>query len=218
MDGHHAHRVAGARRVALDLDVAAREPGEEAVERGAFLRFELERAGDQFLDRVARRLAEPLEQLAARVGGARQEGFEEARRGDEVGAGEQVDEQGEGGAECGSPRRAWSALHSEPRAAVGEVAQLLLVEADDRRDQQPGEVEIVVRLDREADRGEQILDRQRLRQMQPVDPRDRHAVGVEPGDEQAGELGAAADEDQDVAGAQRALGRWRAARPRRATP
>ena len=58
--------------------------------------------------------------------------------------------------------------------------------ADQRRDEQPGEVEIVERLDREADRGEQVLDRERLRQMEPVDPRDGDALGVQPRDDQAG--------------------------------
>ena len=41
----------------LHVDRPAREPGEEAVERGPFLRFELERAGDQLLDRIARRFS-----------------------------------------------------------------------------------------------------------------------------------------------------------------
>ena len=44
-------------------------------------------------------------------------------------------------------------------AAVGEVEQRLLVEADDRRDQQPGQIEVVMRLNRERNSGEQVLDR-----------------------------------------------------------
>ena len=70
-----------------------------------------------------------------------------------------------------------------------------------------GEIEVVERLNREADRRQQILDRQRLVQMQPVDARHRHALGVEPGDDQRSQLRPAAHQDHDVARAS-AAGRW----------
>ena len=60
-----------------------------------------------------------------------------------------------------------------PLAAVGEFPQLLLVPADQRRDEQAGQAEIVVRLNRELHRGKQVLHRQRLVKMQAVDSRRR---------------------------------------------
>ena len=89
---------------------------------------------------------------------------------------------------------------------MGEREQLLLVPAEQRRHQQAGEAEVVVRLHREADRGEQVLDRQRLVQVQAVDPGDRHAAGEQPGDDQRGQRAAAADQHHHVAGRELAAG------------
>ena len=69
VDGHDPDGIGRRRRVALDLDLAAVEPGEEAVERGRLGPLELERARQQFLDRVAGGLAEPAVELAAAVDG-----------------------------------------------------------------------------------------------------------------------------------------------------
>ena len=55
------------------------EPGEEAVERGGFRALELQRARQQFLDRVARRLPEPAVELAPPVERAGQDRLEEPR-------------------------------------------------------------------------------------------------------------------------------------------
>ena len=63
--------------------------------------------------------------------------------------------------------------------------QLLLGPSDQRRDQQPGQAEIVERLRGEAQRRHQVLDRQRRAEPQPVDPGHRHARSVEPRDDQA---------------------------------
>ena len=92
---------------------------------------------------------------------------------------------------------------SAPLRPVRGLEQLVLAPAEQGRDQQAREVEVVERLGGEAGGGEQILHRQRRREQQPVDAGDRHALGVEPGDQQRGELAAAADQDQDVLGPQR---------------
>ena len=92
---------------------------------------------------------------------------------------------------------------SAPVAAEGGVEQLVLAPAEQGRDEQAGEIEVVERLGGEAGGGEQVLHRQRRRQQQPVDAGDRHALGMEPGDQQGGELAAAADQDQDVLGPER---------------
>ncbi len=61
MHGHHPDRVQRGGGVADDLDVAAAEPVEEGLQRGARGRFELERAGEQLLDRIARLRTQPFQ-------------------------------------------------------------------------------------------------------------------------------------------------------------
>jgi hypothetical protein len=95
-------------------------------------------------------------------------------------------------------------------APEGGGEQIVLGPAEKRRDQQAAEVQIVERLDGEADRGEQVPDPERRRQREAVDARHRHPLGVEAGDDQRGEVASAADQDEDV------LGRDR--RPLRASP
>ena len=56
-------------------------------------------------------------------------------------------------------------LKLRPQCAApfeGEIEQLILIEANKRRNQQAGEVEIIARLHREGHRRQQVLDRQRL--------------------------------------------------------
>ena len=209
MDGHHPHRIGALGRVALDFDVAAREPGVEPVERRDFAALELERRGHQLVDRIARRKAEPAVELAPPVERARQDRLEEARRSREIGHRQQVAEDCVRGREVVALAGAVAKRAPQRRlvAPVSEVEQLLLVPADQRRHQQIGEVEVVERLHREGNRGEQVAHRERLRQEQPVDAGDRHPRRKQPRDDQRGELAAAANQDEDVAGSQRPLGR-----------
>jgi hypothetical protein len=52
MNRHHPNRVERRRGIADDLDIAAREPVEETLERRRGRRLEFQRAGEQILDRV----------------------------------------------------------------------------------------------------------------------------------------------------------------------
>ena len=88
-------------------------------------------------------------------------------------------------------------------AAVGERPQPVLVPAEQRRDEQAREAEVIVGLDRELDGGEQVLDRERLVQMQPVDAGDGHSRREQPRHDERGELAAAAHQHEDVAGGER---------------
>src|SRR3954451_17014984 len=83
-------------------------------------------------------------------------------------------------------------------AVVSERSQLFLVEADQRRDEQASEVEVIVGLDGEAARGEQVLDGERLVQMQPVDSRDGHSGSKQPRNDERSELAPAPHQHQDV--------------------
>jgi hypothetical protein len=64
--------------------------------------------------------------------------------------------------------------------AVAVLQQHLLRPTHQRRDQQRRQIEIIERLRAEAQRRQQILDRQRRTQPQPVHPRYWHAARVEP--------------------------------------
>ena len=58
------------------------------------------------------------------------------------------------------------------------------------RAKQAREAQVVVGLQHEAHRGEQVLHRQRRGEPQPVHARDRHPLGVEPRDQQLRQLAA----------------------------
>ena len=67
---------------------------------------------------------------------------------------------------------------------MGQLEQQFLAPAEQGRNQQVGEIEIVERLRGKGDRREQILYRQRLLQVQAVDAGDRHALLEQAGDDQ----------------------------------
>ena len=199
MRRHHAHRVARLGSIAHDLHLAAIEPVEEALQRGRRAGLEIERGGQQFLDRIARLLAEPLEQPPPSVERARQQFLQEL-----IGRGEIRPRQHrvERREQIAIPRRQMPP--QAPGARHGAVEQFLLRPADQRRDEQAGKAEIVVGLEHEADRREQVLYRQRRVEPQAIDPRHRHALGIEPRDKQLRQLAAPLDEDHHVLRAQRA--------------
>src|SRR3546814_9216455 len=88
---------------------------------------------------------------------------------------------------------------SDLMGIMGKAKQIVLRPAEQWRDEQVREVEVVERLDRVAHRREQILHRERLRQRESIDPRDRHVPRLQPRDDPRREVAAAADEDQYVA-------------------
>jgi hypothetical protein len=68
------------------------------------------------------------------------------------------------------------------------LEQLLLAPADQRRDQQRGEAEVVERLRGEAQRGHQVAHRERRAEPQPVDALPPAPLRMQPRDDQAGQL------------------------------
>ena len=100
----------------------------------------------------------------------------------------------------------WGVADARPERAVAIVScgeEIVLRPSEQGRDQQGSEVEIVQRLHREAGGGEQILHGERRREEETVDSGDRHAFGVQAGDDEGGKIAAAADEDEDVLGSER---------------
>ena len=83
--------------------------------------------------------------------------------------------------------------------AISEFQQLFLIPADQRRNQQASEAEVVERLRGEAQRGHQVLHRQRRTETQTVDAGDRHTRRVQPGDDEASQFSALPDQHHDVA-------------------
>src|SRR3546814_4669644 len=75
---------------------------------------------------------------------------------------------------------------------MGKAEQIVLRPAEQWRDEQAREVEVVERLDREAHRREQILHRARLRQRKSIDPSDRHMPRLQPRDDPRRKVAAAA--------------------------
>jgi hypothetical protein len=82
--------------------------------------------------------------------------------------------------------------------AVPGGHQPLLRPADQRRHQQRRQRQVILGLEREPHRRQQILHRQRRVQPQPVDARHRHPLGIEPRNDQRGEVAAPLDQDHDV--------------------
>ena len=92
-------------------------------------------------------------------------------------------------------------------AAVGQVAELVLVPADQRGDQQAGKAEVVVRLDGEPHRRDQVLHRERFMQLETIDTGNGDAGREQARDNQRRELAAAADQDEDIPRRQWTAGR-----------
>ena len=214
---HHTHGIRRRGWIALDLDVAGRKPGEETLERRYLVPLEMERAGHELVDGVARREAQPGVKFAPSIHWAGQDGFQEARRWREVGDPQQVSKRLVRRNECRSrycPRPKLRPQRTLP--VIGQVQQLLLAPADQRRDQQVREVEIVERLNGKGHRCQQVAHRERLGKVQPVDPGHRNALCEQAGDNQRRQLPAAANEDEDIAGRQRppgAVEHWRLIQP-----
>ncbi|RZM11628.1 MAG: hypothetical protein EOP68_03240, partial [Sphingomonas sp.] len=155
--GHHPHRVERRGWIADDLHIAAIEPVEEALQRRRRGTLERQRGVEQFLDRISRLGAQPADELAATVERAREQFLQELIRRRDIGACQH-------GQQRRQPCRGLRALQVAPQRpglARGRRHQFVLRPAYQRRHQQCGDAQIVLGLQHEADRGQQILYRER---------------------------------------------------------
>ena len=204
VDGHHAHFILRAGEFALHLAAAPFHGIEEGLEAGRLAGVEGGGAIDEGGDGFARGTAEAGEdQLPA---GARQtvaafEGVGEEFEGRLVAALENVFEEGGDGKVRG--------LHGGPQAAsarVGDGEELVVVEASKGALEDFGEGEVVFRAEGEADEIEQVLHGERVEQLDAVGAGDGDVLafqGLKNSIKETG--GAAAHEDEEVAGAAGAL-------------
>jgi hypothetical protein len=136
MHGHDPHCIERRRRITDDLDIAAREPVEKGLKRGRGTCLEIQGAGQEFFDRVARLGPEPLQQLAAAFHRPGQDRLQELMRRRVIGHVEQ-------GAKARQRLGIGSAvpkLRPERGAlpAVGRGIELILAPAEQGRDEQAG--------------------------------------------------------------------------------
>ncbi len=195
MHRHHPHRIERRRRIARDFDLVAIEPVEETLERRGRLTLEGQRGVEQFLDRIARFAAEPPHQLATPVERTRQYVFEEAIGRREIRTGENRTQSGR---RLGKTDILGNPIPQTARPPEGSCIKFVLVQPEQGRDEQAREIEVILGLEHEPDRRHQIAYRQRRIKPQPIDARHRHTLGMQPRDDQRGELAALADEDQHI--------------------
>ena len=145
--------------------------------------------------------------------GAERLGEEIERRG-EVGARQPRDSRSCASAKSASRARVAQRLPEMAGAVPGEREELVLVEPDQRRLQQAGEVEVVLRQQHEARHGEQVLDGELLAEVQAVDARHLDLLALQLAHQGVDELVAPADQHHEVAGMQQlALARTRRSLP-----
>ncbi len=164
--------------VALDLPAACLEPPQETLQRGRFAALILEGARQQFVDRIGRLVSQPLEQPLASAFGT--QGLrEEIERRDEVGA---CQPHRQPAVRPGEGRLARLFTQGPPQvtgAFPGQRKELVFVEADQRRLEQAGEVEVVLRQQDEARHRQQVLDRELFPEIEPVDARDLDLLALQ---------------------------------------
>ena len=204
MHGHQPHFVAALDLLALDLDVAAVEPVEKALQRRDMVALEGQCRGQQLVERVDRRMAEPRQQFAATLHRSRHDRLEKLVGRVEIGHRQQLLQRLDFTGESVLPAQIFpEALVRMILAAIAAREQILLRPAKQRRHQPAGEIEIVMRLQREADRRQQVLHHQRLVEPDPVDARHRHLFRKQSRDNQRAEIVALAHQNQNVLGFQR---------------
>ncbi len=184
--------------VALDLAAARFEPAQETLQRRGFGALVLQRARQQFVDRVGRLMSQPFEQSLPSALGTERLGEEvEGRR--EVRAPEPGRQPAMRIGEGGIVRLLAQRPPEMAGALPGEHEELVLVEADQRRFEQAGEVEVVLRQQHEARHGQQILDRELLTEIEPVDACDLDIRALELADQRIHELVAPAHQHHQMA-------------------
>ena len=102
-------------------------------------------------------------------------------------------------AKSGSCARSRNALPQMASAVPGQGEELVLVEPDQRRLQQAGEVEVVLRQQREARHRQQVLDGELLAQVQPVDAGHLELLALQLADQRIHERVAPAHQHHEVA-------------------
>ena len=167
--------------IALDLDVAGRDPAQKSLQRGHVLALVGQRQREKLLDRIGRFRPETFEDRAPPVvgPGAGPENFGvQLERRDEIGAGEQRAE-----ALVSLPHRrllARETAQAGPQpvvaAIIGEPEQLVLREAEQRPFQHRRQGQIVFRQQQKAAERDQILHREFVGERQAVGAGDRHAA------------------------------------------
>ncbi len=201
MHRHDADLVAVLLHVALDLDVAAAQLIDEALQRRRRLAVIGESDVEELIDRLRRLRPEPDEHALTHplTLGAEQLREELVRR--------QQIRAGEPGAQA--PMRLGEArigaclvLERRPQRMwplIGEVEQSVVVESEQRALQHDGEREIVLRHQQHVGERDEVLHGELVHQLHAVGAGDRHALALERADHRRGEGVAPADEDQDVA-------------------
>ncbi|ODN68363.1 hypothetical protein A6302_04338 [Methylobrevis pamukkalensis] len=201
--GHDPRLVAPGVHLALDLVLAGRRKGEEAFEtRGLALHIG-KRQREELVEHVVHLGAEPgAEGTAPAVGG--ENPGKEGVRVDHVGprppAGDPLVREAAGGIRRG---RLAQALVQEAAPAMGEREQGVLADPDQRRFQQGGKGQVVLRQQHDPGEREKVHHRDVAHQLQPVGAGDRNAGLAEGAGHGVDEAAALAHQHENVAGADR---------------
>ena len=185
--------------VALDLAAPRLEPAQETLQRATLDPLVLQRARQQFVDRIGGLAAQPLHEPPPAALRAERAG-EEIEGRVVVGALQPV---GEGRVSRREGRRGRAFAQGAPQMAgplPGQAEELVLVEPDQRRLQQGREIEIVLRQENEARHCQQILDGELLAEVEPVDTRDLDALALQRPHQRIHELVAPPHQHHEVAG------------------
>ena len=166
----------------------------------------LQRAGQQFVDRIGSLAPQAFQQALATAFWAEYGGEEIERRG--------VVSAREPGCEtlvCGGELQIFACatvqLAPQPAGAVpGQPEQRFLVEPDQRRFQEACQIEIVLRQQHEAGEGQQILDRQFAAEVEPVDARHFDLLALQRFHQSDDEGIAPAHQHHEVSGIQQLAG------------
>ena len=199
MHRHHPHHIAAAFGLALQLAVAGIEPVKEADQaRRVAHRIGMRRV-EQFLDGIVCLQPQPRDQFAPSVPRADQQPVQGRLRRIVVGFSKQFEQARNRRDGHRLTRPAQMLPQRGPLAAIAVFEQLLLAPAEQRRNQQRGEIEVIKRLHGKAQRRDQILHRERCAQPQPIYPGHRNPVRIEPRNDQPGKLSAFAHQDHHIA-------------------